>query len=42
MRPYKGKVVFVDGKPFGIAQRVSPSVKIFAQDTGRWSQTGPP
>lgn len=42
MQQYKGKVVYVEGKPFGIAERLSPSVKLFAQDTGRWSQTGPP
>jgi DNA polymerase-1 len=42
MKKYNGKVVWVDGKPYGIAERVSPSILIFAQDTGRWSQKGPP
>jgi len=42
MQRYNGRIVWVDGKPFGVAERLSPSVKIFAQDTGRWSQTGPP
>jgi len=42
MKPYTGKVVYIDGEPFGVAERVSPSILIFAQDTGRWSQKGPP
>lgn len=41
-RTYNGRVIYVDGKPFGVGDRVSPSVKLFSQDTGRWSQTGPP
>jgi DNA polymerase-1 len=42
MKPYTGKVVRLDGKPYGVAERVSPSILIFSQDTGRWSQKGPP
>ena len=41
-KQYNGPVVILDGKPFGIARRYSPNVKLFSQDTGRWSQTGPP
>lgn len=39
---YTGKVVYIEGKPYGVASRLSPSIKQFSQDTGRWSQTGPP
>lgn len=42
MKKYTGKVVYINGEPFGVAERVSPSILIFAQDTGRWSQKGPP
>ncbi len=38
MIKYDGKVVYVDGKPFGIAKRYSPSIGLHSQDTGRWSQ----
>ncbi len=37
MKPYEGSVVFIEGRPFGIARRVSTNVKLFPQDTGRWS-----
>ena len=39
---YTGPVVYLNGVAYGIAERVSTNVKAFAQDTGRWSQTGPP
>lgn len=39
---YNGKVVYLNGKTYGIAERVSPSILIYAQDTGRWSQKSPP
>lgn len=42
MNLYTGEVVYIAGTPFGIAERVSPAVKIYSQDTGRWSQVGPP
>jgi DNA polymerase-1 len=42
MKLYRGKMVWVKGKPYGIAERVSPSILIFSQDTGRWSQKSPP
>lgn len=41
-KPYEGQVVFIDGKPFGIVERYSPSVKLFSIESGRWSQTSPP
>ena len=42
LNPYTGKVVFVDGKPFGVAELVSPTVQVWAQATHRWSQKSPP
>jgi hypothetical protein len=41
-KSYTGPVVYVDGQPFGIAERWSSAVNLSGQATQRWSQSGLP